>query len=168
MGDITPNFDKSEFQCPHCSEVKINKDFVERLEILHRKMNAKCVIISSGYRCPDHSVAVGGYRNDAHVLGFGADLAVYKQDGNPYSSATVCRIAEQIGFGGIGIIDNVFVHLDSRDCNPFTNNHWFGNERTGETYKTFQDMPHEEIQGGTKHKGVRLYIDDKLVYSTKE
>lgn len=165
MGNLTTHFDSTEFKCPCCGVAKINKDFVERLEQLHKKMNAKAIVISSGYRCAKHSLAVGGYANDAHVLGFAADLIVYKQDGSPYTSKTVAYYAEQIGFGGIGLIDENYIHLDDRDRNQYANNHWFGNEATGQTYTTFQNMTVEPIQGTaeTNHK-IKLIIDGVTVF----
>lgn len=165
MGNLTKHFDSTEFKCPCCGVVNINQDFVERLEQLHQKLNAKAIVISSGYRCAKHSVAVGGYANDAHVLGFAADLIAYKQDGSPYTSRTVAYYAEQIGFGGIGLIDENYIHLDDRDRNKYANNHWFGNEATGQSYTTFQDMTIEPIQGSatTNHK-IKLYLDDTLIY----
>lgn len=138
MGNITTHFSAGEFACPCCGGNKILTSFVERLEKLHSKMGAKSIVISSGYRCPIHSVSVGGYANDTHVMGFGADLIVYRKDGKPYTSMQVARVAETLGFGGIGIIDNYYVHLDTRDENEYSNKHWFGNEKTGETYTTFQ------------------------------
>jgi len=39
-------------------------------------MGAKAVYVNSGYRCPNCSVAVGGFANDAHTLGLAADISV--------------------------------------------------------------------------------------------
>lgn len=165
MGDITAHFSASEFICPHCGKQGTQKAFIERLETLFEALNASKIIISSGYRCPEHSVAVGGYRNDAHVMGFAADLIAYKQDGTPYSSATVAKVAERLGFGGIGLIDNNYIHVDSRDCNDYANHKWFGNEVTGQTYNTFQDMTAEEPEIATKKgKTLKLVYDGKTIF----
>ena len=163
MGDLTEHFDSYEFDCPHCGENKILKSFVERLEKLHKILNARSIIVSSGYRCPEHSVAVGGYDNDAHVMGFGADIIAYKQDGNAYTSKTVAYYAEKLGFGGIGIIDDYYCHVDTRDENKYANNHWFGNELTGENYSTFQNMNIDEIQ--KTENDTKIYINGKAEYS---
>ncbi len=168
MSRITEHFDSTEFQCPHCGKNEIQRDFVERLEKLHKALNAKSIIVSSGYRCPTHSVAVGGYVNDAHVKGFAADIIAYKKkDGSPYDAFTVAKEAEKLGFGGIAPIDNHYVHVDSRDCNEYANHKWFGNEKTGETYNTFQNIQSEPIDttGLTTEKNViEIMFNGKSVF----
>ena len=171
MAKVTEHFDDSEFRCKcGCNGCIINVPFVGRLEQLRTALNAKSIVISSGYRCPTHSVRVGGSSNDAHVLGFAADVIAYKQDGTPYSSVTVAKEAEKIGFGGIGLIDNNYVHVDSRDCNKYANSHWFGDERTGNNnIPTFLTMDSEPVQGAPepmKHT-LTVSIDGKTVYETK-
>lgn len=163
MGNITEHFDESEFKCPCCGRVVINKPFIQRLEKLFDKMNATCIIISSGYRCPKHSVEVGGYANDAHVMGFAADLAVYR-GGKPYKATTVAYYAEQLGFGGIGIINDTYIHLDARDCNDYANKKWYGNEVTGQTYDTFQDITPESIGFDTKKHTLKIIFDDNVIF----
>lgn len=163
MGNLTEHFDSSEFKCPCCGEMETKLTFVKRLERLRKKLNAKSIVVSSGYRCPKHSLAVGGYSNDAHVLGFAADIAAFKQDGTPYSSKTIAKYAEQLGFGGIGLIDPVYCHVDTRDENKYANNHWFGNEATGQNYTTFQDMTTDEIQQNEPGT-VEIIVDGETVY----
>lgn len=126
---LTPNFDSNELRCKcGCGQCKINDRFVERLQLLRYKVG-KPVIVTSGYRCPTHSVRVGGSYNDAHTHGIAADIYV-----NGLSSIELARIAEDLHFGGIGIIDNKCVHVDIRDENgcgfTYPNSHWFGDERT--------------------------------------
>lgn len=125
---LTPNFDSSEFTCKcGCGQCKINERLVERLQLLRYKVG-KPVIINSGYRCPTHSVRVGGSYNDAHTNGIAADIRV-----NGISSVQLARIAEDLNFGGIGIIDNNSIHVDIRDENgcgfTYANSHWWGDER---------------------------------------
>lgn len=136
---ITPNFDKNEFVCKcGCGQNKINERLVERLQVLRYKVG-RPVNVTSGYRCPKHSINVGGSYSDAHTLGFAADIYV-----NGLSAIELARIAEDLGFGGIGIINSTCVHVDIRDENgcggiSYPNSHWFGNEQTGDNYiKTFK------------------------------
>lgn len=161
---ITTHFDTSEFRC-NCGKEGINNELVERLERLFAAIGADKIIISSGYRCPDCSVAVGGYRNDMHTLGGAADLVVYK-DGKPMSSFAVAAIAEDLGlFNGIGIIDDNYVHLDIRGVIPYSNNHWFGNEVSGENYTTFKSYLPSWYKGTAaeqSHK-IKVYYDNKLI-----
>lgn len=162
---ITEHFDSKEFACPCCGRDDINKELVERLERLFAAIGADKIIISSGIRCSDYSVSVGGYRNDMHVNKGAADLVVYK-DGKPMSSYAVCAIAEDLGlFNGIAVIDDSYVHLDIRGIIPYSNNHWFGSEATGENYTTFKPYLPSWYKGTAaeqSHK-IKVFYDDKLI-----
>lgn len=131
--NITEHFTVSEMACKcGCGSCNMETDFMIMLEKL-RKMIGKPIIVTSGMRCPQHSVAVGGYSNDAHVRGFAADIIV---DG--LTSYDIAEYAEKCGFTGIGIINNTAVHVDNRNKNKYSNGHWFGNEMTGDNnIKTF-------------------------------
>ena len=165
---LTEHFDTSEFRC-NCGKEGINTELVERLERLFAAIGDDKIIISSGYLCPDCSVAVGGYRNDTHTKGGAADLIVYK-DGKPLSSFAVAAIAEDLGlFNGIGVIDDNYVHLDIRGVIPYSNNHWFGSEVSGETYTTFKSYLPSWYKGTAaeqSHK-IKVYLDDKLIVEKK-
>lgn len=167
---LSEHFDSSEFRC-NCGKEGIQTELVKRLETLFAACQASCIIISSGYRCPDCSVAVGGYRNDMHTKGGAADLIVYRNGdnggrGEPMSSFAVCAIAEDLGlFNGIAVIDDNYVHLDIRGVIPYSNNHWFGNEATGENYSTFKSYLPSWYKGKAAeqpHK-IKVYYDDKLL-----
>ena len=162
---ITEHFDSKEFACPCCGRDDINKELVERLERLFAAIGADKIIISSGVRCPDYSVSVGGYRNDMHVNKGAADLVVYK-DGKPMSSFAVAAIAEDLGlFNGIGVIDDSYIHLDIRGIIPYSNNHWFGSEQTGANYSTFKSYLPDWYKGTAAeqcHK-IKVFYDDKLI-----
>jgi hypothetical protein len=94
-----------------------------------------------------------------------ADLVVYR-NGEPMSSFAVCAIAEDLGlFNGIAVIDDSYVHLDIRGVIPYSNNHWFGNEATGETYTTFKSYLPSWYKGKAaeqSHK-IKVFYDDKLI-----
>lgn len=165
MSKITEHFDSKEFACPHCGRDDINKELVERLERLFAAIGADKILISSGIRCPDYSVSVGGYRNDMHVNKGAADLIVYK-NGKPMSSFAVAAIAEDLGlFNGIGIINDTYVHLDIRGIIPYSNSHWFGSEIDGTNYTTFKPYLPSWYKGTAakeSHK-IKVYLDDKLL-----
>lgn len=143
MGDLSQHFSKREFtcKCSHGAEhdFKINDGLINKLEKLHDLMDAYEIIITSGYRCPEWSKAQGGFFNDAHTKGIAADIIVYKSTGILYPSEIIAEAAERVGFTGIGIIDNTAVHVDVRCKDNYVNDHWFGDERTGDdNIKTFQ------------------------------
>ena len=163
---ITTHFDKEEFNC-NCGKNNISENFVKRLEQLFIAIGADKIIISSGYRCPECSVKVGGYKDDMHTKGGAADLIVYK-DGKPMSSFAVCAIAEDIGlFNGIAVIDEAYCHLDIRGDIPYSNSKWFGNEATGETYSTFKPYLPNWYRKPLGSHIIKVLIDENLVLEKK-
>lgn len=160
---LTEHFNSTEFKCPHCGRDDIDKRLVERLEQLFAAIGADYILISSGCRCPDYSVSVGGYRNDIHVNNGAADLIVYK-NGKPLSSFAVAAIAEDLGlFNGIGIINDTYVHLDIRGIIPYSNSKWFGNETTGDNYTTFKSYLPNWFKSKKEVHKLKIYLDDKLL-----
>lgn len=164
MGNLSAHFDSSEFNCKTCGKTAtVSQLLIRRLEELHSLMKAKAIYITSGYRCPNCSVRVGGYRNDAHTKGMAADIKVQRQDGSYYSAEDIAEAAERVGFGGIGLMNGA-THVDTRDTEPYSNNHWFGSEVSGNNYiKTFQRgtvFPGQASE--VKHK-LKIYLDNKLI-----
>ena len=142
-GQLSAHFHSSEFACKRCGATHtISQDLINKLESLYSRLNCSKIIVTSGYRDPDCSVAVGGYRNDAHTLGIAADVICYDKNGYQIASSRVAWEAEQIGFTGIGIIDNTAIHLDVRTTSNYSNGHWFGDERNGDnnipTFKNYK------------------------------
>lgn len=170
MGDLSPHFSKSEFACKCCNKVNVDSELISMLERLYSEMNAKAIIITSGYRCPAHSVAVGGTATDAHTRGIAADIRVVKQSGQCYTAPTIARVAEKIGFTGIGIIDNLHCHVDIRNAHNYVNSHWFGDERNNDNYiTTFANMGEPIEKSAAKHRvHTIVYIDDKKVFDKTE
>lgn len=144
MAKISDHFDTYEFRCTcGCGKGVPSTLLISMLEQLFTYMGAKEIWISSGYRCDAATIATpGAYLGDGHncnVNGsIAADLCVIKQDGEKYTSWDIAEAAERIGFNGILLIDDYYCHLDTRGYEPYKNNHWFGNESTGEGYETFQ------------------------------
>ncbi|EXM39275.1 peptidase M15 [Ruminococcus albus SY3] len=142
-GQLSAHFHSSEFACKRCGATHtISQDLINKLESLYSRLNCSKIIVTSGYRDPDCSVAVGGYRNDAHTLGIAADVICYDKNGYQIASSRVAWEAEQIGFTGIGIIDSTAIHLDVRTTSNYSNGHWFGDERNGDnnipTFKNYK------------------------------
>lgn len=137
MSQLSEHFDSYEFACSCCGKsIKMSDLLIKRLEKLHTLMGAKAVYINSGYRCNNNK---WGSPTDAHRKGIAADIRVQRKDGTYYTGADIAEAAERIGFGGIGIMEPDSCHVDTRDSEPYVNNHWFGNETTKNDYiKTFQ------------------------------
>lgn len=137
MGDLSTHFSQSEFNCECCGRShSISKLLINRLEKMFSIMNAKAIYVNSGYRCENNP---WGNKFDAHRRGIAADIRVQKKDGSWYTSQDIAEVAERLGFGGIGMMLPISCHVDTRDSEPYANNHWFGNETTGnDNIKTFQ------------------------------
>ena len=171
---ITAHFYDSEFKCPHCQHNEIKTAFVEHLEelygLLDKAIGIKAIYVNSGYRCAQHSIAVGGFTDDCHVLGFGVDIHVLDKQGARLSAYTIAEAAELLNFGGIGIITTTDIHLDDRGRYPYKNSRWYGNEANGENYATFiggskytNELRQAVRQTETTKKQIKikLYLDDK-------
>lgn len=161
MGDLSAHFDSSEFACECCgTKIIMSKLLIERLEKMHSLMKAKAIYINSGYRCLNNP---WGFKTDAHRKGIAADIKVQKQDGSFYLGKDIAEAAERIGFGGIAIMEPDACHVDTRDSEPYDNNHWFGNETTGENFiETFQRgtvFPGEVQNKASKEVQVMLEIE---------
>ena len=164
MPKLSEHFDQYEFTCKcGCNKTVVKKSLIDRLEKLRNVMNASKIIVNSGYRCPKHSVAVGGYINDAHTQGFAVDCTVYDKNGKPYSVETVAYYADKLGFGGIGLMNGNSIHLDTRDVENYANSYWHGDERTGKNFVA-EELKHDEIVRNDNEKHFTIRFDDK-VYS---
>ena len=127
---LSPHFNIREFRCS-CGgnhETLIASELVDKLEALYTALNCSKIIVTSGYRCPEHDKAVGGTSSGQHTKGTAADVCCYGQDGQPISSKTVCCKAQDLGFTGIANITSSYqyTHLDVR-----TSGKWYGDETKG-------------------------------------
>ena len=127
---LSPHFNAREFRCqcgqPH--ETLIASELIDKLEALYTALNCSKIIVTSGYRCPNHDKAVGGTSSGQHTKGTAADVCCYGQDGQPISSKTICCKAQDLGFTGIANITSSYqyTHLDVR-----TSGKWYGDEIHG-------------------------------------
>lgn len=170
MGDMSAHFDRREFRCKcGCGRDDISPDLVAKLEQIYAYFartptGCKAIVITSGIRCPSYSVKVGGYSSDAHTKSIAADIVVYKSDGTTYNAETIAAVAEHCGFSGIGLMNGA-CHVDIRNAHNYSNAHWFGDERDGHNFSTFQQyLPLMASTG--KHK-ITVIIDGKTVYESE-
>ena len=155
---LSPHFNIREFRC-NCGinhETLIASELVDKLEALYTALNCSKIIVTSGYRCPEHDKAVGGTSSGQHTKGTAADVCCYGQDGQPISSKTVCCKAQDLGFTGIANITSSYqyTHLDVR-----TGYRWLGDETKGngtvtdDFYKYF-DIAKTQLPSGSLAKGI--------------
>lgn len=121
---ISPHFQVKEFACKDGNNyVIVSPSLINRLEMLFTALNAKAINITSGYRTDTYSKKIGGKgADDNHALGCAIDFWVKRQDGSRYDSETIKNKLVELGHtGGIGIINNTCVHIDTgiRKRNPY-------------------------------------------------
>ena len=114
MGNMSKNFNKSEFACHglNCcgGKSEISKDLVAALQKL-RDLIGKPIKINSGYRCKKHNENVGGAPNSFHVQGLAADISV--------NGMTIEELKDYVHKipefenGGIGLYKR-WIHVDIR------------------------------------------------------
>lgn len=110
---LTPNFKVGEFRAKRGSEldgdkILIDEELVEKLELLSLAVRRTPVIITDGYRTEEFDRLLTGNAGQ-HTKGKAADIKV-----RGYSAYELAALAEEIGFGGIGIINSESIHVDTR------------------------------------------------------
>ena len=104
-------FSLDEFACKHCHQNLIDPVFVQELDDLRHQLGFP-LVISSGYRCPEHNAKVSSTgRTGPHTTGRAADIAV--THGRAYE---VLQTALLMKFTGIGVNQKGtarFIHLDN-------------------------------------------------------
>ena len=172
---LSVHFNAKEFRCKcgKTHDTELNQKLVNNLEKLYRVLDCSKIIVTSGYRCPDHDKAVGGNGTGQHTKGNAADIICYDQDGNIISTKKVARKAQDIGFRGIGNIDSTYtaIHVDVR-----TGAKWYGDEAvrggtsgsvTDDFYRYYstKDNSTAELQKILNGKGA--YLDEDGIAGEK-
>ena len=99
---LSKHFRLREFQCRHCHAVIIEPELVRRLQRLRDELGVP-VVVTSGYRCPEHNRAVKGSHTSYHLHGMAADIR--KVPGMEEKVYTI------FADGGIGNYEN-YMHVD--------------------------------------------------------
>ncbi len=104
------NFTESEMRCRcGCGRADMDPDFMARLQGV-RDAFKRPMVVTSGFRCPEHDRAVGGA--GVHPTGHAADIAV---SGEPaFRLLTVAVVLDMRGIGQKqhGPYGGRFLHLD--------------------------------------------------------
>ena len=113
VGDLTKNFNRSEFACKGANccghSAPVSMRLVYNLQAL-RTLIGQPLAINSGFRCNKHNKAVGGAQNSQHIYGTAADIATPKG----WTAKQLYDLAESLMlFDGIGIYD-WGIHVDVR------------------------------------------------------
>tara|TARA_R110000787_G_scaffold172398_2_gene285029 strand:+ start:708 stop:1061 length:354 start_codon:yes stop_codon:yes gene_type:complete len=106
-------FKVSDFDCQETGENEMSLDFIGKLDHL-RAVLGWPMIVTSGYRSPDHSLERSKPNGGgSHTLGIAADIRV----SGGSQRYQIQKQAYACGFTGIGVAKG-FVHLDCRDSEP--------------------------------------------------
>lgn len=124
MGDLSAHFSRSEFACHcGCGLARIDLGLLTGLELL-RELNGGKIVITSGCRCPEHNLKVGGAPASLHLTGYAADIRLLDERDVPRPVQDMVRLAEQVpafAAGGIGAYPDPgdrIIHLDVRRSGP--------------------------------------------------
>lgn len=107
-------FGIDEFACPCCGVNDISEELVHKLD-LARHITNQPFMITSGFRCAEHNLKVGGSVASSHLKGLAADIAT------PSSSARfeIVRALITAGFRRIGRTgDDNAIHCDIDEDKP--------------------------------------------------
>ena len=109
---LSDSFRVREFACKDGSDtIIIDTALVEYLQRI-RNWAGYPLIISSGYRTPEHNAKIGGSRSSYHTKGRAADI--YVED-RKKSISQIASFAQAIGIKGIELnLDSNYVHIDTR------------------------------------------------------
>ncbi len=132
-GQITENFNISEFRCRANGEVLINAaviDHIQRLQKL-RDWYKRPMIITSGYRTSEYNEKVGGSPNSKHIEGIASDILLpdefygYSKERQDEFLNNIknkwIQLCNEDGLGGGVGFYNSFFHLDSRPKGNYAN-----------------------------------------------
>lgn len=111
MGDLSQHFDREEFacKCGRCDQDTIDYKLIEELEHL-RQVVAEPITITSGNRCYEHNLAVGGAPKSKHLFGIAADIKV-----KGWSPTDIYNLLNQLYSDEYGLKEySGWVHFDVR------------------------------------------------------
>ena len=111
-----PNFSENEFRCKHTGKVEMVPEFMQRLQGL-RKAYGSPMVVTSGYRAPEHPIEARKASPGEHSTGRAVDIRVRGAE-----AVRLIALAHLAGFTRIGVQqkgEGRFIHLgDSQNFPP--------------------------------------------------
>ena len=104
-------FKEEEFECPCCKENKTDSKLITLLDALRDDLGEP-MVITSGYRCPEHNEAVGGSENSSHLKGLAADISCATSHDRFKLLSVLFKYFDRIG------IAKTFIHVDIDEDKP--------------------------------------------------
>jgi uncharacterized protein YcbK (DUF882 family) len=116
-------FKTKEFicSCGKCKDQFISPQLIEKLDEVREKFG-KPIKITSGYRCPEHNVAIGGKVGSSHVSGLAADIqpVLLTLDDLDLLYEICYNVFDNVGDGR----NKNFIHVDVREPKKTGKRHW--------------------------------------------
>ncbi len=142
---LSTHFQVREFAEAGTDLVLIDEELVERLELLHSRLQCSKIVITSGFRTDSTT--------SQHAKGKAVDINCWHLVGNReerYQGKEILLAAEDVGFRGIGWVagsaeSRAAVHTDTRE-NKYFFDEANGNRSIGNSWYTFFGLP---VPGGT-------------------
>lgn len=114
-----PNFSEKEMQCQHCRDLeKMNCQVTEHLMEALQTLRRQCgpLVVTSGYRCPEHPIEAVKKNPGAHSAGKAVDVHCDSSSKRYFIISEAMAVEStrangKVGFVGVGISKD-FVHLD--------------------------------------------------------
>lgn len=104
------HFKRQEFQCKcGCGFDTVDAELIAVLDAV-REHFAAPVVVSSGCRCEEYNIKIGGVKESQHKLGRAADITVHGVSPGMVNAYLVGRFPDKYG---IGYYQN-FTHVDMR------------------------------------------------------
>lgn len=107
----TKEFESKDGKPSPFDETVVKRELIVLLNAI-RSRYGKPIVVTSGYRSPEHNEAVGGVKNSYHTLGLAADIRPLNE--NRSDLTMFQRICDEMNpRGGVGFYDT-FCHVDIR------------------------------------------------------
>lgn len=107
----TKEFESKDGKPSPFDETVVKRELIVLLNAI-RSRYGKPIVVTSGYRSPEHNAAVGGVKNSYHTLGLAADIRPLNENRSDVSMLqAICD--EMNPHGGVGFYDT-FCHVDIR------------------------------------------------------
>lgn len=118
MGDISEHFSREEFACKcGCGFDTVDVELVDVLERLRFWANSP-IAVTSGCRCKNHNLKVGGSKDSLHKFARAADIKVKNIDPRDVYEFLDAMYPDSLGVG----LYAGWVHVDTRTGHG----RWFG------------------------------------------
>ena len=104
---MTENFQQTEFACRcGCGYMAVSPLLVNRLQVI-RDIVGHPIVVTSGCRCSNHNITIGGAQSSLHLRGLAADITMGDK-------AALSALAELLtGWsGGMKYYEGRFIHVD--------------------------------------------------------